>query len=88
MTWLDGQKLPHASHQEVFVDYLHEVRRAKERIERLEKAIDAGIARAPKHLQKLIAALQTLRGVAKIGAATLVTEVGRFTRFGHRVEVK
>jgi len=81
MTWLEGLTLPHASHQEVLVDYLNEVKRAKERIERLEQAIDAGIARAPKHLQELIAALQTLRGVAKIGAATLVTEVGRFSRF-------
>lgn len=81
MVWLEAQTLPHASHQEVLVDYLNEVKRAKERIERLEKAIDAGIARAPKHLQELIAALQTLRGVAKIGAATLVTEVGRFSRF-------
>lgn len=81
MAWLEAQKMAHASHQEVFIDYLNEVKRAKERIERLEKAIDAGIARAPKHLQQLIAALQTLRGVAKIGAATLVTEVGRFTRF-------
>jgi transposase len=81
MVWLDGLTLPHASHQEVLVDYLNEVKRAKERIERLEKAIDAGIARAPKHLQELISALQVLRGVAKIGAATLVTEVGRFSRF-------
>jgi len=81
MTWLDGQTMVHASHQEVFVDYLNEVKRAKERIDRLEKSIDEGIARAPKHLQELIAALQALRGVAKIGAATLVTEVGRFTRF-------
>ena len=81
MAWLDGQKMAHASHQEVFIDYLNEVKRAKERIERLEKSIDAGIARAPKHLQELIAALQALRGVAKIGAATLVTEVGRFSRF-------
>ncbi len=81
MAWLEVQKLAHSSHQEVLVDYLSEVKRARERIERLEKAIDAGIARAPKHLQELIAAMQTLRGVAKIGAATLVTEVGRFSRF-------
>jgi transposase len=82
--WRDeesAQKMAHASHQEVLVDYLNEVKRAKERIERLEKSSDEGIVRAPKHLQELIGALQTLRGVAKIGAATLVTEVGRFTRF-------
>jgi len=81
MVWLEAQKMAHASHQEVFDDYLNEVKRAKERIERLEKAIDGAIERSPKHLQKLIAALQSLRGVAKIGAATLVTEVGRFRRF-------
>lgn len=81
MVWLEAQKMPHFSHQEVFTDYLNEVKRAKERVQRLEKAIDEGIARAPKHLQKLIEALQALRGVAKIGAATLVTEVGRFSRF-------
>jgi transposase len=81
MTWLEVQRMAHAAHQEVFVDYLNEVKRAKERIGRLEQSIDAAIARAPKHLQELIAALQALRGVAKIGAATLVTEVGRFTRF-------
>jgi transposase len=81
MTWLDTQTMAHASHQEVLVDYLNEVKRAKERIERLEKAIDVAIQRAPAHLQKLISALQTLRGVAKVGAATLVTEVGRFSRF-------
>ena len=81
MTWLEGQKMSHASHQAVLTDYLNEVKRAKERVELLEQAIDAGIARAPKHLQELIAALQSLRGVAKIGAATLVTEVGRFSRF-------
>ena len=81
MVWLEAQKMIHLSHQEVFTDYLNEVKRAKERVERLENAIDSGITRAPKHLQELIAALQTLRGVAKIGAATLVTEVGRFSRF-------
>lgn len=69
MVWLEAQKMTHASHQEVFADYLNEVKRAKER---LENAIDAAIARAPEHLQKLVAALQSLRGVAKIGAATLV----------------
>jgi transposase len=81
MAWLEAQRMAHGCHQEVLVDYLNEVKRAKERIERLEQSIDAGIARAPKHLQELIAALQTLRGVAKIGAATLVIEVGRFSRF-------
>jgi transposase len=81
MTWLDALVMPHAAHQEVFIDYLNEVKRANERIARLERAIDDAIGRAPEHLQKLIAGLQTLRGVAKIGAATLVTEVGRFSRF-------
>ena len=60
---------------------MNEVKRAKERVERLERAIDEADRQSAKALQELIAALQTLRGVAKIGAATLVTEVGRFSRF-------
>ena len=81
MHWLDGCQMKHASHQEVFIDYLHEVKQAAERITRLERAIDSAIERAPERLRLLIEGLQTLRGVAKVAAATLVSEVGSFERF-------
>jgi hypothetical protein len=32
--WLERQKIAHASQQEMFVDYLNEVKRARERLER------------------------------------------------------
>jgi hypothetical protein len=54
MKWLDALTMPHAAHQEVFIDYLNEVKRAKERIKRLERAIGNAIERAPEHHQKLI----------------------------------
>src|SRR5262249_47798958 len=71
MQWLEGRSFEHATHQEVFVDLLHEVKHAMERIERLDKAIDAAIERAPKPMRAVIESLQTLRGVAKVAAVTL-----------------
>ena len=47
----------------------------------LEKSIDKAIALSPTRMQELIAALQSLRGVAKITAVTVVSEVGSFGRF-------
>ena len=81
MHWLNGRQFKHAPHQEVFVDHLHEVMHVAERIERLEKSIDAAIEQAPARMRSVIEALQTLRGVAKITAVTLVAEVGTFERF-------
>jgi transposase len=81
MEWLEGRSFDHQAHQEVFIDHLREVKEAAARIERLDKAIDSAVADAPPDMRAVIEALQTLRGVAKIGALTLVTEVGRFERF-------
>ncbi len=81
MQWLEGRSFEHQAHQDVFIDYLHEVKRATERVERLEKAIDAAIVGAPPAIRAIIEALQTMRGVAMIGAVTLVSEVGSFVRF-------
>lgn len=53
----------------------------RERLRRLERAIDEALAAAPPALQAPIAALQALRGIAKLSAATIVTEVGRLSRF-------
>ena len=64
-------------------DYLSEVEHAGVRIARLEKAIDEAVEQAPKSMRELIQALQALRGVAKVGAVTIVAEVGTLTRFEH-----
>ena len=64
-------------------DYLNEVDHAAVRIARLEKAIDEAVEQAPESMRELIQALQALRGVAKIGAVTIVAEVGTLSRFEH-----
>jgi transposase len=62
-------------------DYLHEVEHVAERIVKLEKAIEEAVRAAPPKVRAVIEALQALRGVAQTTAATIVSEVGSFTRF-------
>jgi transposase len=62
-------------------DYVHEVEHAQERIERLEKAIDEAIALMPERMKAVVEGLQSLRGIAKISAVTIMAEVGEVSRF-------
>lgn len=71
----------HGAQEAVLLDYLGEVDRVAERIVRLERAIDEAISVAPEAMRDEIAALQALRGIAKISAATIVTELGQISRF-------
>jgi transposase len=80
-TWLSTVRFEHAAQEATLLDYRTEVERAADRIERLEKAIDEAVQVAPAQMKAVIDALQALRGVAKITATTLVTEVGNFSRF-------
>jgi transposase len=64
-------------------DYLNEVEHSAVRIERLEKAIDEAVEQAPEGIRELVQALQALRGVARVGAVTIVAELGTLTRFEH-----
>jgi len=52
-----------------------------DRIVKLEKAIDEAIGQAPAEIRAVIEALQALRGVAQTTAASIVSEVGSFSRF-------
>ncbi len=65
----------------VLLDHLAEVEHARERIAHLERAIDTAVAAAPEPMRAVIAALQALRGVAQVSAATIVSEVGALSRF-------
>jgi len=62
-------------------DYLHEVEHAQDRIARLEKAIDSSIETMPEKMRAVVDALQSLRGIAKISAVTVVAELGEVSRF-------
>jgi transposase len=66
------------------LDYFHEVEHVAERIERLEKSLDEAISQAPEQIRAVIEALQALRGVAQLTAATIVSEIGSFSRFEPR----
>ena len=82
MTWIKSQvKLEQAAAQAAFLDYVHEVEHAADRLEQLEKAIDDAVAASPAEIQKVVQALQALRGVGKIVAVSVVAEVGSLTRF-------
>ena len=63
------------------LDYLHEVEHMGERLERLARAIDEAVTRAPATMRAVIDALQALRGIALVSAVTIVAEVGPLSRF-------
>lgn len=67
--------------QAVLVDYLAEVDHARERVKRIEGAIDEAVESVPEGMRAVIEALQALRGIAKISAVTIVAEVGQLSRF-------
>ena len=52
-----------------------------DRLDRLERAIDAAVQTAPPTMRVVIDALQALRGIALISAVTIVAEVGELSRF-------
>jgi len=62
-------------------DYVHEVEHVALRIARLNLTIKEAIECAPERLRVIIEALQSLRGIAEIGAVTLAAEIGDMSRF-------
>jgi len=82
MAWIKSQvRFQQPASQAAFLDYVHEVEHAADRLQTLEKAIDDVIATAPAEIQEVVQALQALRGVGKIVAVTVVAEVGSLSRF-------
>lgn len=62
-------------------DYLAEVKHVAERIQKLEKVIGEAVAQARPEIREVVAALQALRGVGPVTAATVVAELGSLERF-------
>lgn len=79
--WLTSLHFEHPAQEATRLDYQSEVEHARDRLQRLERAIDAAVAAAPPATRALIAGLQALRGVATVTAATIVSEVGPPSRF-------
>src|ERR1700737_3650035 len=79
--WLTGLRFEHAVHHIVLEDYIQAVEAAAARRDRLTTQIGArlpGGARAP-----VVAALQTMRGMALVNAAILIAELGDLSRFAN-----
>lgn len=83
LKWLNTVTFDQPAQRATMLDYKAEVEHALERTGRLEQAIDEAIKEAPEKMKAVIEALQALRGVAKLTAATIVAEVGELSRFEH-----
>jgi transposase len=81
--WLKAIEFEHAAQNATLRDYVAETDHQNERIAQLDKAIDVAVEQAPERMRHVIEALQSLRGVAKLTAATIVAEVGQLSRFDH-----
>jgi transposase len=82
MRWIKSlPAFPEPALQSAFLDYVHEVEHAAQRIQRLERALDDAIAAAPPEIREVVEALQALRGVGKLVAVGVVAEIGSFSRF-------
>ncbi len=82
MDWVKRQvRFEQPALQATFLDYVHEVEHAADRLQRLVKAIEDAIATAPAEIQEVVKALQALRGIAKIAAVSIVAELGSLSRF-------
>jgi transposase len=79
--WLAGLKFEQAVHYIVLEDCIATVEAATARRDRLEAHIEAALANWS--LAPVVQALQALRGVALVAAATLVAELGDITRFAN-----
>jgi transposase len=82
LDWIRQEvKFDQYAQQTTLEDYLEEVNHQGQRIARLEQAIDAAIEQAPEAMREVVAALQALRGIGKLTAVTIVSEVGQLSRF-------
>jgi transposase len=79
--WLAGLRFEQAIHHLVLEDCIATIEAATARRDRLEAGIEAALA--DWSLAPAVRALQALRGMALIAAATLVAELGDITRFGN-----
>jgi len=79
--WLAGLKFEQAVHHIVLEDYIAAVEAAEARRDRLTAQIEAMLP--DWTLVPVVAALQTMRGMALVNAATLVAELGDLSRFAN-----
>src|ERR1700744_1594576 len=77
--WLAGLRFEHAAHYIVLEDCIATIEAATARRDRLEAHIEAALANWS--LAPVVRALQALRGMGLVAAATVIAELGDITRF-------
>jgi transposase len=77
--WLDGLNWRDRAQELVFREYRHNLQEVGQRIVRLENEL-AALAQSSSRAQT-IAALQAMRGIKLVTAATVVSEIGDISRF-------
>ena len=84
-TWLAGQRFEHPAQQIVLQDYVQAVEDAERRRDLLTEQI--GELTPSWSMAPVVAALQALRGMALVAAATLIAEAGDLRRFSNPREL-
>jgi transposase len=79
LRWLQEQRFDHPAHQIALQELVDAVRTSRERIVRIESAIQEFLP--SWSLAPVVCALQALRGVELIVAVTFATEIGDMRRF-------
>jgi len=77
--WLQAQRFDHAAQHLVLQDMLLAVQYAQQRLRRTEEVIAEFLP--DRSLAPMVEALQALRGIRLVTAATIVAEIGDFRRF-------
>jgi transposase len=78
-TWLAGIAMPHPAQQITLQEYIDTIHTCGERVDRFTEQIRQQSKQCG--LAELIKALQSLRGISLVVAATLAAELGDFARF-------
>lgn len=81
LQWVRQQSFNQLGQQAAFEDYSAEIEHCSARVAGLEQKIVEVIPKLPETQQKVVAALQSMRGIAMLTAVTLVSEIGEFGRF-------
>lgn len=77
--WLKTIKFEEVARQIVITEYIYAVEQVQEKIKRYDKAIEEAATQITN--QKLFKALQALKGIGLLTAATLIAEIGDISRF-------
>ncbi|HNM20599.1 MAG TPA: IS110 family transposase [Nitrospira sp.] len=79
--WLKSLQLPIAAQARTLDDCIAEVMHQDARVKGLESDLAELVKTLPHAMQKVMAALQCLHGIALLSAATIVAEAGELSRF-------